>query len=36
MGNCVFCDIISHEIFSYVVDENDEVIAILPKDIECF
>ncbi len=36
MGNCVFCDIVSHEISSYVVDENDEVIAILSKDIECF
>ena len=36
MNNCVFCDIISHKIPSYIIDENDEVIAILPKDMECF
>lgn len=36
MNNCVFCDIVLHKIPSYIIDENDEIIAILPKDMECF
>jgi len=36
MDNCIFCRIISKELPSYVIDENQYAIAILPKDMECF
>jgi len=36
MDNCIFCKIISKKIPSYVIDENQYAIAILPKDMECF
>ena len=36
MTHCVFCDIISHKIPWFIVDENDKVISFLPKDMECF
>jgi len=36
MTSCIFCDIISHKTPSYIIDENNEVMAILPKDMECF
>ena len=36
MENCIFCKIISKQVPSYVVDENEYAIAILPKNMECF
>ena len=36
MENCIFCKIISNQVPSYVVDENEYAIAILPKNMECF
>ena len=36
MDNCIFCKIISKKVPSYVIDENEYAIAILPKDMECF
>ena len=36
MAHCVFCDIISRKIPWFIIDENDKVIAFLPKDMECF
>ena len=34
MNNCVFCDIALHKIPSYIIDENDEIIAILKKEVK--
>lgn len=36
MTSCVFCRIIAHEIPSWIVYENKEVIAILPKTMEIY
>ena len=36
MDNCIFCKTIANQVPSYVVDENEYAIAILPKDMECF
>lgn len=36
MENCIFCKIISHQVSSYVIDENEYAVAILAKEIECF
>ena len=36
MENCIFCKIIANQVSSYVVDENEYAIAILPKDMDCF
>jgi diadenosine tetraphosphate (Ap4A) HIT family hydrolase len=36
MKNCIFCEINRHNIPSFIIDENEYAIAILPKDMECF
>ena len=36
MSDCIFCKIISKKIPSYIIDENQYAIDILPKDMECF
>ena len=36
MDNCIFCKIIAKEIPSYTVYEDDDVIAIIPKDVEVY
>ncbi|MDR0369550.1 MAG: HIT domain-containing protein [Candidatus Peribacteria bacterium] len=36
MTNCVFCDIITKKLPAYIVHEDNNVIAILPKDMEVY
>lgn len=36
MDNCVFCKIINNEFPSYKVYEDDDVLAIIPKDVEVY
>lgn len=36
MSDCVFCEIIQKNIPSYIVYEDVEILAILPKDMEVF
>ena len=36
MDNCVFCKIINNEFPSYKVYEDEDVLAIIPKDVEVY
>lgn len=36
MENCIFCKIIAKEIQSYTVYEDEDVLAIIPKDVEVY
>jgi histidine triad (HIT) family protein len=36
MHNCIFCDIIEKKLPAYIVYEDDDVLAILPKEIEVY
>ncbi|MDR3169661.1 MAG: HIT domain-containing protein [Candidatus Peribacteria bacterium] len=36
MSNCIFCDIIQKKLPAYIIYEDDDVIAILPKKMEVY
>ena len=36
MDHCVFCKIINNEFPSYKVYEDEDVLAIIPKDVEVY
>lgn len=36
MENCIFCKIINNEFPSYKVYEDEDVLAIIPKDVEVY